>query len=192
MYPVHTFYPKYVPSIYFSESPQVGIKYVPSTYTVYISKKCMFWSTLAYLRLKVCTRYILLVHKMVCTQNIPVHTSGNLTTWLIFKLVYTCIYWDVLRTSWVLLCYRITPYENQGNRISRYIHSTSRDILLAKSISPYIRSTTFGKVTQYMSVYLSMKFLDKAYPRIFWVLVHACLYLYSWFFVLNERAHTRA
>jgi hypothetical protein len=105
-------------------------------------------------------------------------SPGNLTTWLI--LVYTCIYWDVLRTSWVLRCYSRTPYENQGNRISRYILSISRDLLLAKSISPYMWSTTFGRVTQYMSVYLSMKFSDKVYPRISWV--HACLYLYSSFF----------
>ncbi len=31
------------------------------------------------------------------------------------------------------------------------IYSVSRDILLAKSISPYIQSTTFGRVTQYMT-----------------------------------------
>ncbi len=38
--------------------------------------------------------------------------SGNLTTWLI--LVYTCKNWNILRTSWVLRCYRRTPYEIQG------------------------------------------------------------------------------
>ncbi len=113
--------------------------------------------------------------------------SGNLTTCLI--LVCTCICWDVPRTSWVLQFYRRIPYENQGNRISRYILSISRDILLAKRLSPYIQSTNFCRVTQYMSVYLSMKISDKVYPSISWV--HACLYLYSWFFVLNERAHTR-
>ncbi len=44
--------------------------------------------------------------------------------------------------------------------------SIYRDILLAKSISPYIQSTTFGRVTQYMSVYLSMNFSGKVYLRI--------------------------
>jgi hypothetical protein len=43
---------------------------------------------------------------------------------------------------------------------------------------------TFGRVTQYMSVYLSMNFSGKVYPRISWV--HACLYMYSWFFVLTQ------
>jgi hypothetical protein len=39
-----------------------------------------------------------------------------------------------------------------------------------------------------MSVYLSMKFSDKVYTCMYWV--HACIYFYSWFFVLIERAHT--
>ena len=39
-----------------------------------------------------------------------------------------------------------------------------------------------------MSVHLSMKFSDKVYTRMYWV--HACIYFYSWFFVLNERAPT--
>ncbi len=103
-------------------------------------------------------------------------TSGNLTTWLI--LVYESIYSDTLRTSWVIRCYRITQYENQGNRISRDIRrlSISRHIRLAKSISSYIRRYTFGqsymsrytiiRVTQYLSVYLSMNFSDKVYTRI--------------------------
>ncbi len=39
-----------------------------------------------------------------------------------------------------------------------------------------------------MSIHLSMKFSDKVYTRMYWV--HACKYFYSWFFVLNERAHT--
>ena len=43
--------------------------YIP----VHTRKKCMFWRT--DLRLKVCTRYILLVHKMVCTGMYSVHTS---------------------------------------------------------------------------------------------------------------------
>ncbi len=38
--------------------------------------------------------------------------SRNLTTWLI--LVYTGIYLNVLCTSWVIRCYRITQYENQA------------------------------------------------------------------------------
>ncbi len=40
-----------------------------------------------------------------------------------------------------------------------------------------------------MSVYLSMKFPDKVYTRIYWV--YAYIYFYSWVFVLMERAHTR-
>ena len=47
---------------------------------------------------------------------------------------------------------------------------------------------TIIRVTQYMSVHLSMKFSDKVYTRMYWV--HACIYFYSWFFVLNERAPT--
>ncbi len=82
----------------------------------------------------------------------------------------------------------------------QYILSISRHILvqLAKSISPYVRRYTFGqsymsretiiRVTQYMSVYLSMKFSDKVYTHMYWV--HACIYFYSWFFVLIERTHT--
>ncbi len=78
------------------------------------------------------------------------------------------------------------------NRISHDIISISWDIRLAKSISPYILRYTFGqsymsrytiiRVTQYMSVHLSlsMKFSDKVYTSMYWV--HACIYFYSWFF----------
>ncbi len=71
----------------------------------------------------------------------------------------------------------ITQYENQGNRISHDILSISREILLAKSIFPYILRYTFGQsymlrytiigVTQYMSVHLSMKFSDKVYTHMY-------------------------
>ncbi len=47
---------------------------------------------------------------------------------------------------------------------------------------------TVIRVTQYMSVYLSMKISDKVHTRIYWV--DACMYFYSWFLVLIERAHT--
>ncbi len=62
-------------------------------------------------------------------------SSGNVTTWLV--LVYESIYSDVLRTSCVIRCYRITQYENQGNRIFHDILSISRHIRLSKSISQY-------------------------------------------------------
>jgi hypothetical protein len=110
----------------------------------------------------------------------PDSPSGNLkpqglTTWLI--LVYTGIYFDILRTplmmSYMIMCYHITQYENQGNRISHWqyhiiliiVHSTlaSRYIRLAKSISLYMSRYTIIRVTQYMSVYPSMKFSDKVY-----------------------------
>ncbi len=48
---------------------RVCTEYIP----IHTGKKCMFCST--YLRLKVCTRYILLVHKMVCTGMYSVHTG---------------------------------------------------------------------------------------------------------------------
>ncbi len=58
-----------------------------------------------------------------------------------------------------------------------------------KYMSWYTAVTIIG-LTQYMSIYLSMKFSDKVYSGIYWV--HACVYFYSWCFVLIERAHTRA
>ncbi len=126
----------------------------------------------------------------------PSHPSGILTTWLI--LVYTGIYWNILCTSWVLRCYCRTPGPNeiQGNSITfLYTRMYAREIytgILPKVylcitlhiqrytiVQKYMSRYTVIRVTQYMSVYLSMKFSDKVYTRIYWV--HACMYFYSWF-----------
>ncbi len=54
----------------------------------------------------------------------PIWTRRR-TTWLTGILVYTGIYSDILCTSWVIRCYGITQYENQGNCISQYILSVT-------------------------------------------------------------------
>jgi hypothetical protein len=59
-------------------------------------------------------------------------------------------------------------------------------VYLRRSMSRF--TTLIIRVTQYMSVYLSMEFSDKVYTCMNWV--HACIYFYSWFFVLIERAHS--
>ncbi len=86
--------------------------YVPRTYHVYTSNDTMDIPRQGIYHVYTWSIYV--VYPWIYHVS-----SGNLTTWLI--LVYTCIYWDVLRTSWVLRCYRRTRYENQGNRITRYI-----------------------------------------------------------------------
>ena len=67
-------------------------------------KKCMFWST--YLSLKVCTRYILLIHKMVCTGMYSVHTSTYFFYWFgtAFLSFLQGTYGHILRTSEYILC----------------------------------------------------------------------------------------
>ncbi len=87
---------------------RVCTEYIP----VHTRKKCMFWST--DLRLKVFTRYILLVHTTmikwyvpVCTQYIPVHTFfiDLVLHFFRFCRVYTGTYWGLLGTYFAVYAY---------------------------------------------------------------------------------------
>ncbi len=82
---------------------RVCTEYIP----VHTGKKCMFWST--YLRLKECTLYILLVHKMVCTGTSMysvLHTSTYFFSWFgtAFLSFLQGTYEHILRISEYKLC----------------------------------------------------------------------------------------
>ena len=89
-----------------------------------------------------------------------------------------CIWEHILRCPPYIMSYTMLPYNSVWKSRKSYISWYTQ----------YISRYTIIRVTQYMSVYLSMKFSDKVYTCMYWV--HACIYFYSWFFVLNERAPT--
>ncbi len=103
-------------------------------------------------------------------------------------LAHISICGHILRYTLYIMSYTMLPYNSVWNSRKSYISvyttsyiSEARHIRLAKSISPYTSRYTIIRVTQYMSVYLSMKFSDKVYTCMYWV--HAsgpgCLYFYS-------------
>jgi hypothetical protein len=106
-------------------------------------------------------------------QYIPAHTGMYCHRNYLYRYVLVCTILRFLvvlyRLAYVLAhtstYHLVLPYTRGTGfqmRISQYILSISQHIRLAKSISQYMSRYMIISVTQYMSVYLSMKFSDKA------------------------------